>query len=155
MDAISRALLASEGKTNCITGSNTLNPACFDKVAVALLNAYVALPKNTAGGFLNYLNQGSLTTNETDYQHRVDYYITQNYGLTGRFMYQRSNTAYPYDTWGGLPYDTIADSQPFSGFNGLVRLQATITPSLLNTFAVADTDDKLQYINTKGGTLPD
>lgn len=154
LDASSQALLASEGKTNCILGASTINPACFDPVAVGLLNAYVPLPNNTAGGFINYINQGSLKTTEDDYQYRVDHYINPSNLLTVRVLDEQSTNTYPFDTWGGLPYDTITDAEPFSGLNALVRLQSTITPSVLNTFGVAETYDKLKYTTTKGGTLP-
>jgi hypothetical protein len=155
LDANSQALLASQGKTNCVTGPKTLNPSCLDPVAVSLLNSYVPLPNNTAGGFLNYINQGSLETNEIDYQYRVDHYINQNNQLTVRVMDEQSLSAYPYDTWGGLPYNTITDNVTWGAMNALVRLQSTITPNLLNTIGVAETYDKTKYNLTKGGTLPD
>lgn len=53
LDAHSEALLASQGKQDCITGPKNLNTACFDPVAVALMNSYMPLPNNTSGGFLN------------------------------------------------------------------------------------------------------
>lgn len=154
LDAHSQALLASEGKTNCITGPKTLNPACFDPVAVALLNAYVPLPNNSGAGFLNYLNQGSLTTSQLDYQFRVDHYINKNNLLTTRIMYEPVKNGFPYDAWGGLPYSTITDSFYTTSFNGLVRLQSTITPNLMNTVGIAETYDKPRINLTKGGLLP-
>ena len=48
LDAHSQALLAGEGKTNCITGPTTLNTACLDPIAVGLLSADVPLPNNPA-----------------------------------------------------------------------------------------------------------
>jgi hypothetical protein len=154
LDAGSQALLASEGKTNCVTGPTTLNPACFDPVAVALLNTYVPLPNNAANGFLNYENQGSIVTGEQDYQYRVDHSINQNNLLTARVLYERSLVNYPYDTWGGLPYNTITDDVTWGASNSLVRLQSNITPRLMNTIGVGETTDKTNYNLTKGGTLP-
>lgn len=153
LDANSTALLAAEGKTNCVTG-NTVNASCFDPVSVALLNAYYPAANNTANGFQNYLNQGSQTTNETDYQYRIDHHITDNELLTGRVIYDRELSTFPYQTWGGYPFSTITDDEPFSGMNAFVKLQSTITPNLLNTFTVAQTYDKLSFSLTKGGTLP-
>ena len=57
LDAHSQALLAAQGKTNCITGPTTLNPACFDPIAVCLTECHVPLPNNPSGGFQNYINQ--------------------------------------------------------------------------------------------------
>lgn len=153
LDANSSALLAAEGKTNCVTG-NTVNASCFDPVAVALLNTYYPTANNSANGFQNYLNQGSQTTNETDYQYRIDHHITDNELLTGRVIYDRELSTFPYQTWGGYPFSTITDDEPFSGMNAFVKLQSTITPNLLNTFTVAQTYDKLSFSLTKGGTLP-
>lgn len=154
LDANSQSLLASTGRANCITGPRTLNPACFDPVAVGLLNAYVPLPNNTAGGFLNYLNQGNQVDNETDYQYRVDHYITPTEQLTGRLLYQSGNIVYPNDSWGGLPYTTITDHEPISGLNALIRLQSSFSSSFQNSFDIAETFDKLKFVTTQGGTLP-
>ncbi|MFZ0516297.1 MAG: carboxypeptidase regulatory-like domain-containing protein [Acidobacteriaceae bacterium] len=142
LDAHSQALLAAEGKTDCLLGPTTLNPACFDPVAVGLLNAYVPLPNNVSAGFLNYINEGPQTTSQLDYQYRVDQYIKNKNLLTARIMYEPVKNGFPFDAWGGLPYDTIRDSYYTTSFNGLVRLASTITPNLLNTVGVAETYDK-------------
>ena len=154
LDAHSVALLASQGRTNCLIGPTTINPACFDPVAVALLSAYVPLPNNVAGGFLNYLNQGSLTTSQLDYQYRIDHYINKNNQLMTRIMYEPVKNGFPFDAWGGTPYSTITDSFYTTSFNGLVRLQSAITPNLLNTAGVSETYDKPRINLTKGGLLP-
>ena len=154
LDAHSQALLASEGKTNCITGPKTLNTACFDPVAVSVMNAYVPLPNNPNAGFLNYLNQGPLTTSQLDYQFRIDHAINKNNELMTRVMYEPVKNGFPYDTWGGLPYNTITDSFYTTSFNALVRLTSTITPNVLNTVGVAETYDKPRINLTKGGFLP-
>lgn len=154
LDAPSVALLASEGRTNCLLGPTTINPACIDPVAASLLNTYVPLPNNVAGGFLNYLNQGSETTSQLDYQFRVDHYLNSNNQLMTRVMYEPVKNGFPFDAWGGLPYTTITDAYYTTGFNALVRLQSTITPNISNTAGVAETYDKPRINLTKGGLLP-
>lgn len=154
LDAHSQALLAAEGKAHCITGPTTLAPACFDPVAVALMTAYVPLPNNLNGGFLNYINQGPVTTSQLDYQFRVDHYVNKNNELTTRIIYEPVKDGYPYDLVGGTPYTTIADSIYTTGFNGLVRLQSTITPNLINTVGMAETYTRAHILQTLGGTLP-
>jgi hypothetical protein len=154
LDAHSQALLASEGKTNCITNGTTVNSACFDPVAIALVNTYMPTP-NAGTGFINYLNQGALTTDELDYQYRIDHYINDANLITGRVLYEQNTSKYPYDTWGGNPYNTTTDSEPFSAMNAVVRWQSSITPRLMNTISAAETFDKLQFLTTTGGTLPD
>jgi len=155
LDAHSQALLAGEGKTNCITGSTTLNTACLDPIAVGLLNAYVPLPNNPSGGFLNYINQTPGKTSQLDYQFRVDQQINRNNQLTGRIMYEPVLNDFPNDTWAGTPYDTIRDAFYTTGFNGLLRVQSQITPSLMNSAGVAEADDRPHILLTTGnGTLP-
>ncbi len=154
LDAHSAALLASQGKTGCLLSSTQINPACLDPVAIALMNAYVPLPNNPGGGFQNYINQGNLLTNQLDHQYRIDHYITPNNVLTGRMMYEQVKNGFPYDAWGGTPYNTITDSYYTTGLNALVRWQSTITPNLMNTISAAETYDKPRINFTGGGTLP-
>ena len=156
LDAHSAALLASEGRTNCITGPKTLNPACLDPIAVGLLNAYVPLPNNAAAGFQNYINQDPQRTSQIDYQYRLDHEINRNNQLIGRIMYEQVLNAFPNDAWSGTPYNTVTDAFYTTGFNGLVRVQSSITPNLMNTATVAETDDRPHILLRKGGgKLPD
>lgn len=154
LDAHSQALLASEGRTGCITGPRTLNSSCLDPIALALINTYSPLPNNPGGGFLNYLNQGPLITQQIDYVDRIDHNINQNNILTGRLMYEQVTNRFPYDTWGGLPYNTTTDSFYTPALNALVRLASNITPDLLNTISVGETYDKPRINTLTGGTLP-
>lgn len=154
LDAHSQALLASEGKTDCVTGPKTLNPACFDPVATSVLNTYIPLPNNPDGGFLNYINQGAATTSQLDYQYRVDHYINPQNQVMARVMYEPVKNGFPYDAWSGFPYSTITNSYYQTGFNALLRVTSAITPNVLNTAGIAETYDKPRIANTKGGTLP-
>ena len=156
-DTNSETLLASRGATNCIINGNTLNPACFDPVAVAVLNTYVPLPNYSSptNPFINYINQGSETTSQLDYQFRVDHYINSNNQVMARVMYEPVKNGFPFDNWGGHPYSTITDSFYTTGFNGLVRVMSSITPKLLNTVGVAETYDKPRIqVQGNEGTLP-
>jgi hypothetical protein len=156
LDAHSQALLAGEGRNNCITGPTTLNPACLDPIAVGLLKAYVPMPNNVAGGFLNYINQTPGRTSQLDYQFRGDHQINGNNLLTARIMYEPVLNAFPNDLWSGTPYDTITDAFYTTGFNGLIRVQSQIKSNLLNSAAVAEADDRPHILLRKGGgTLPD
>lgn len=154
LDANSQALLNSEGKSNCITGPKTLNPNCFDPVAVNLMNAYMPIPNNTANGFVNYINQNSEDTTQLDYQYRIDQSINQNNLLTARIMYEPVTNAFPYDWASGNPFNTTTDNVYTRGFNGIVRLQSTISSHFLNTATVGETFTRQQVNLTKGGTMP-
>lgn len=154
LDPHSEALLASTGRTNCLTGPTTISPSCIDPVAAALLKQYQPLPNNPGGGFINYINQNPQTTSQVDYQYRVDQQLGNNQ-LTGRVMYEQVKNGFPNDAWGGHPYSTYTDAYYTTGFNGLVRLQSTITPNLINTASVAETYDKPRINLTSGsGSMP-
>jgi Carboxypeptidase regulatory-like domain/TonB-dependent Receptor Plug Domain len=155
LDAHSQALLAGEGRTNCITGPTTLNSTCLDPIAVGLLKAYVPLPNNAAAGFQNYINETPGRTTQIDYQYRLDHQINQYNQLTGRLMYEQVLNAFPNDLWSGTPYDTITDAFYTTGFNGLLRVQSQITPNLMNSAAVAEADDRPHIrLRKGGGTMP-
>ncbi|ACO32167.1 MULTISPECIES: carboxypeptidase regulatory-like domain-containing protein [Acidobacterium] len=154
IDAHSQALLASEGKTGCLTGPTTINPTCFDPVAASLIQTYMPQPNNQAGGFLNYVNGNPLTTSQVDYVYRLDQQLPMKTQLTGRIMYEQVKNGFPYDTWGGMPYTTTTDSYYTTAFNGLIRLQSTVTPNLMNTVSLAETYDKPRINTLTGGKLP-
>jgi hypothetical protein len=153
LDAHSQALLAAQGKTNCITGPTTVNPACFDPIAVSLLNTIVPLPNSPSGGFQNYINQNPLTTSQLDYQFRVDHEINNSNQVFGRFMYEPVKNGFPFDNWTGTPYTTITDSFYTPSFNALLRFQSQITPNLMNIVSLAATADKPHIQVTSGGQL--
>ena len=156
LDAHSQALLASEGRTDCLLNSTTINPACLDPIATGLLNAYVPLPNDVAGGFNNYINETPGITTSLDYQFRVDSQITKANLLTGRIMYEPVLNGFPNDSWSGTPYSTIRDAYYTTGFNGLLRVQSQITPNLMNIAGIAETDDRPHIrLTSGGGTLPD
>ena len=155
LDAGSVALLASEGRTKCLNGPYTINPSCLDPVSVALLKADVPLPNVPGGGYPNYQNNNPQRTDQLDYQFRVDHYLNKNNMLTARIMYEPVKLGFPNEYWGGLPYTTITDSNYTVGFNGLVRLQSTLTPKVVNTFGIGETYDHLTFNTEPGqGFLP-
>jgi hypothetical protein len=154
LDSGSVAVLASTGRTQCLTSPTTINPSCIDAVAAALLKQNVPLPNNPSGGFLNYINQKPKTNHEVDYHYRIDQQIGNSL-LSGRMMYQQVNTKYPYDGFDGFIFDTFTDSFYTPGMNALLRFQSTVTPNLINTFSAAEVFTKPFIAGTGGNpTLP-
>ncbi len=151
-DALGPAQLAARGATNCITGPNTLNPACIDPNAIALLNKLGELPNNPSST-LNYINQQSQTLGQDSYNYRVDHYITDNEVLTGRVTYEQVKNGIPYNSFGGGIFSTTPTTYYTTGMNMMVRLSSTITPRLINTATIAETYDKPR-INTTNYQLP-
>ncbi len=143
LDANSQSLLAAEGKSNCILGPKTLNPSCFDPVAVAIMNKYWPLPNNLTGGFDNYLNQASATTNEGDYQYRVDHTINQANQIMARVNYEQVKNLSPDGlAWGGNPSPLISYTAYTTGLNAVARLTTDFTPNVINTFSWGQTFTK-------------
>ena len=142
IDGLGQGQLAARGATNCQTGPNTLNPSCFDPAAVALLNAFVPLPNNTSGSGLNYINTDPSTFAQDSYNYRVDDYITEKEVLTGRFSYEQVKNGLPFNAFAGSNLNATPTTFYTTGLNMMVRLTSTITPSIINSFTVAETYDK-------------
>jgi hypothetical protein len=145
LDANSVNLLASEGKTNCILSPTKLNPACFDPVAVGIMNQYWPLPNAIVpGSFNNYVNSASNTTNENDSQYRVDHTIDARNQIMGRVNYEEVNNYIPDGvSWGGNPANTITYNAYTTGLNAAARVTTRITPHILNTFGWGQTYTKV------------
>ncbi len=152
IDALGQQQLAARGATNCITGTNTINPACIDPTSITLLNALSELPNNP-GSAQNYINQEPQTLSQDSYNYRIDHYITDNEILTGRVSYEQVKNGIPYNSFGGGIVATTPTTYYTTGMNMLVRLSSTITPNLVNTASVAETYDKPR-INTMNFETP-
>ncbi len=151
-DALGPAQLAARGATNCITGANTINPACIDPNAIALLNA-LSNPANNPSSTLNYINQQSQTLAQDSYNYRVDHYITPNEVLTGRLSYEQVKNGIPYNSFNGNIFAATPTTYYTTGLNAMVRLTSTLTPNLINSATIAETYDKPR-INTSNFQLP-
>jgi len=95
---------------NCLTGPTTLNTACFDPNAVAILKHYWPLPNNPAGGFNNYINPGVDVIDQRNDAYRIDQYFGQKLVLMGRFMYEEVKDSPPNLAWGPNPAPTTRQS---------------------------------------------
>ncbi len=152
LSALDLSQLAARGATNCQTGTYTLNTACFDPNALALLNAFGAQPNNT--GSLNYINQLPNTLAQDSYNYRIDHYITDNEMLTGRVTYEQVKNGVPDNSFsGGAILATTPTTYYTTGMNMMVRLNSNITPALINVATVAETYDKPR-INLANETTP-
>ncbi len=152
LDALGVQQLAARGATGCITGPNTINPACIDPNAIALLTQLGELPNNPGSSF-NYINQQPQTLGQDSYNYRVDAYITPNEVLTGRVSYEQVKNGIPFNSFGGGIFATTPTTYYTTGMNMMLRLTSTITPSLVNSATVAETYDKPR-INTRNFQLP-
>lgn len=152
IDALGQQQLAARGATNCITGANTISPACIDPNAITLLNSLSSLPNNL-GSTLNYINQEPQTLAQDSYNYRIDHYVTSNEILTGRVSYEQVKNGIPYNSFGTGIFPVTPTTYYTTGINMMVRLSSTLTPNLVNTATVAETYDKPR-INTTGFQTP-
>lgn len=127
---------------NCVSDATHLNPACFDSNAVAIMNKYWPLPNNPSGGFLNYINNGAERFPQRDDTYRVDQYFSERFTLMGRVSYETATDTPAAETWNGLVAPTLGQSIKTTGFNGLVRFTANISPRMINQTTLAQTYDK-------------
>jgi hypothetical protein len=152
IDALGISQLAARGETNCVTGPDTVNTACFDPAALALFNALGEQPNQV--GTLNYINQNSNTLAQDSYNYRVDDNITQNEQLTGRVTYEQVKNGVPNNSFGsGSALASTPTTYYTTGMNMMIRLASTITPAIINSATVAETYDKPR-INTINYQLP-
>ncbi len=152
LDALGAQQLAARGAVGCITGTNTINPACIDPNAISLLNTLSNLPNNP-GSALNYINQEPQTLSQDSYNYRVDHNITDNEILTGRVSYEQVKNGIPYNSFNGNIFAATPTTYYTTGMNMMVRLSSTLTPRLINTATIAETYDKPR-INTTNFQLP-
>ncbi|ADV83037.1 TonB-dependent receptor [Terriglobus saanensis] len=150
-DNLAQGQLATRGANNCIV-NGTLNPACIDPTAIALLNSLASLPNNP-GSSLNYINQEPQTLSQDSYNYRVDHYVTGNEVLTGRCSYEQVKNGIPYNSFGTGIFPVTPTTYYTTGLNMMIRLSSTITPSVINTATIAETYDKPR-INTTGFLTP-
>ncbi|MHB1020844.1 MAG: carboxypeptidase-like regulatory domain-containing protein [Acidobacteriaceae bacterium] len=161
LDAGSQALLASQGKSNCITNGpdghpDQINPSCMDATSVALMNAYWPLPNAIVPGNLaapNYINNGVEKDDQSDYIYRIDHTINSRNTITGRWMSEEVNDIRPsrnFNDPAPIP-GAVAYTQ---GLNALLRWTFNITPNLINTLQGGETYSKVKLLPTGMYSMP-
>ncbi len=161
LDAGSIALLASQGKNNCIMSGpdgrpDQISQLCMDQTSVALMNAYWPLPNAIVPGnpaAPNYINNGVEKDDQSDYIYRIDHNINDRNMLTFRWMSEEVNDIRPsrnFNDPAPVP-GAVAYTQ---GLNALVRWTANITPNLINTLQGGETYSKVKLNPTGMYSMP-
>lgn len=160
LDATGQAVLASEGKTNCLLSRTQLNPACLDSNSVILAKAFFPSSGLVPNQFVNYTNPINVEKlNQRDDTYRVDQYIGQRFVAMARVMYENVTDDLPdMSGWGASGgsgnVDPITKANiGTTGLNALVRLTATIKPTVVNTTSLVQTFDKPRLLGP-GDTMP-
>jgi len=127
---------------------NVANPAAVPITAAgqALLALIPqATPGFTIGGFPAFAQTVSTPTTWREELIRVDHNITDNYRLTFRYIHDSWSTIVPNPLWGNgtSSFENIQTNFVGPGTSFVARLNANISPTLLNEFVASYTADHI------------
>jgi Carboxypeptidase regulatory-like domain len=135
--------------------NNTITPTAVGTALEATIPQ--PTPGLTAGGFPAFEQTVSEPTTWREELVRIDHNLTDNYRLTFRYIHDSWNTVVPDALWGNNQSGNLPSFQNVStGFVGpgtsfVARLNANVTPTLLNEFVASYTADHIFL--TSGGTV--
>jgi len=137
---------------------NVANPAAVPVTPVgqALLALIPhATPGFTLGGFPAFEQTVSTPTNWREELVRIDHNLTDNYRLTFRYIHDSWSTIVPNPLWGNgtSSFENIQTNFVGPGTSFVARLNANITPTLLNEFVASYTADHI-FLNALNNPPP-
>jgi hypothetical protein len=136
---------------------NVPNPAAvpITPVGQALL-ALIPQANTTNGGFPAFVQTVSTPTTWREELVRIDHNITDNYRLTFRYIHDSWSTVVPNPLWGAgtSDFQNIQTNFVGPGTSFVARLNANITPSLLNEFVASYTADHIFLTALNNPPLP-
>ncbi|MGB9466259.1 MAG: carboxypeptidase regulatory-like domain-containing protein [Candidatus Acidiferrum sp.] len=135
---------------------NVANPAAVPITAVGqALEALIPTANSTNNGFPAVLQTVSLPTTWREELIRVDHNITDNYRLTFRYIHDSWQTVTPNPLWGvGSSFQDINTNFVGPGSSFVARLNANISPTLLNEFVASYTADHIFLTAVNNPPLP-
>src|SRR5580693_2985031 len=131
---------------------NVPNPAAVPISAVGqALEALIPVPNTTNGGFPAVADTISTPTTWREELVRIDHNITDNYRLTFRYIHDSWQTVVPNPLWGNstASFQNVTTTFLGPGTSFVARLNANITPTLLNEFVASYTGDHI-FLTTGG-----
>ncbi len=113
-------------------------------VGQALL-ALIPTPNSTLGGFPAFAQTVSTPTTWREELVRIDHNLTDNYRLTFRYIHDSWSTVVPNPLWGTgtSDFQNIQTNFVGPGSSFVARLNANISPTLLNEFVASYTADHI------------
>jgi hypothetical protein len=131
--------------------NNQVTPSAVGTALLALIPA----ANTTNGGFPAVLQTVSLPTTWREELIRVDHNITDNYRLTFRYIHDSWQTQTPNPLWGvGSSFQSINTEFVGPGSSFVARLNANISPTLLNEFVASYTADHIFLTALNNPPLP-
>jgi hypothetical protein len=125
---------------------NVPNPAAVPiSAAGQALEALIPMPNTTLGGFPAYADTVSTPTTWREELIRVDQNISDKYRLTFRYIHDSWSTVVPNPLWGvgTSDFQNIQTNFVGPGTSFVARLNANISPTLLNEFVASYTADHI------------
>jgi hypothetical protein len=142
---------------------NVANPAAvpIDANAQALL-AMIPKPNvtdpatafNTCGGIACFLSSPAQATHWREELVRLDHNFNSNLRATFRYIHDSWNTVTPTTLWGAPEtFPTVQTNFVGPGTSFVARLNATVSPTLLNEFVASYTADHIFLTNSGSGVV--
>jgi hypothetical protein len=121
--------------------SNTITPTATGLALESLIPA----ANTTSGGFPAFAQTVSTPTTWREELVRIDHNITDNYRLTFRYIHDSWSTVVPNPLWGNgtSDFQNIQTNFVGPGTSFVARLNANISPTLLNEFVASYTADHI------------
>jgi hypothetical protein len=126
--------------------ANGANPAAIPVTPVGqALAALIPTPNTTLGGFPAFAQTVSTPTTWREELVRIDHNLTDNYRLTFRYIHDSWSTVVPNPLWGvgTSDFQNIQTKFVGPGSSFVARLNANISPTLLNEFVASYTADHI------------
>src|SRR5580692_5409229 len=125
---------------------NVPNPAAVPISPVGqALEGLIPMPNTTLGGFPAFADTVSTPTTWREQLIRIDHNISDKYRLTFRYIHDSWSTVVPNPLWGvgESDFNNIQTNFVGPGTSFVARLNANITPTLLNEFVASYTADHI------------
>jgi len=128
---------------------NTIVPTATGTALLALIPK--AIPGFTVGGFPAFQQTISTPTKWREELVRIDHNLTDNYRLTFRYIHDSWQTVVPNPLWGNQTsnFQNVTTTFVGPGSSFVARLNANISPTLLNEFVASYTADHI-FLTTGG-----
>src|SRR3954462_2993668 len=134
------------------TNSNYVAPALRDPNAVKLLSLFPA-PNAVIAGTARFVNSAPNINNTRQEVARVDYDISQNWRLTGRYTHDNSYTREPGGLFLGLVVPSVATTDTnVPGQVAAAQLRTVIGSRSMNEFQFHFSGNKIGTVNPDGTT---
>jgi Carboxypeptidase regulatory-like domain len=132
-----------------VSSSHRVVPTAVGTALLALIPK--AIPGFTVGGFPAFQQTISTPTKWREELIRVDHNLTDNYRVTFRYIHDSWQTVVPSPLWGNgnTNFQNVTTTFVGPGSSFVARLNANISPTLLNEFVASYTGDHI-FLTTGG-----